>query len=565
MRLIRKDPSVGYLDSLLWVPKSQINVDGTKSALTFSVTDKREFRFLYLYQETDDHLLVPREFWSPQDMKFPIVDCRPRSYRKADIQSRITLDFQDLNSTVQRDAVKSLRQARGGILQLACGLGKTICALELAAQEQVPTIIIVDNTHLLGQWREEIDRWLVVPGGIGMIGNGQFDWQKDVVLSTYQTLAQRISDFPQEARYWFGLTIWDEAHHMAAPTWARTADLFYGKRIGLTATPERVDGTHVIYDFHLGRTLYKNLSQELKPTIYFYWTGLEVDPTDPVVRSKVCDINGELHTSMLSSYFGEWQDRLDLILSEIKKAEAKGRKILVLSYSIAELMNMFCIWSGAKSLYTQIPYPTEADVGEKTPPQDNSKILKRCFTRRAQLEQSLKTAPPAHHYHINMQLGEIRNALDAHRVFEKCELEFGKRQREFLKDVLASNNSNAGLMIGSIKVEERMKMLRNKQIVFAIMKYGREGLNDKAIDTIFVCEPMSQKNALQQLMGRALRVKAGKKSPVVVFFEDNIGPMIGMCQNLRSHLRQWPHEEGGPFKYELVGHPRGTKTKWVTF
>lgn len=565
MKLIIRDPNVGYLDSLLWVPKSQINVEGTKAALTFPVNDKRVVRFLTLYTETLDHLLVPREFWDPKDMNFPIVDCRPRSFPKVDIRSHITLDAQTPGETIQQDAVRAMREARGGILQLACGKGKTVCALELAAQEKVPTLIVVDNTHLLNQWRGEIDKFLVVPGGIGMIGDGQFDWKKSVVLSTYQTLAQRTADFPQEIRYWFGLIIWDEAHHMAATTWARTADLFYGKRIGLTATPERVDGTHVIYDFHLGRTLYKDLIQELKPKIYFFWTGLEVDPRDPLVRAKVCDINGELHTSMLSSYFGEWPERLDIILAEVRRAEAQGRKALVLSYSIAELMNMFCIWSGAKGLYTQIPYPTEKDVGEKVQPQDQTKNLKRLYARRAAVEKSLTTAPAGHQQHLKQQKAEINALLTAHNVWEKCELEYSRRQRTFLKDVLKANTSNAGLMIGDIKAEERMKMLRSKQIVFAIMKYGREGLDDKAIDTIFVCEPMSQKNALQQLMGRALRKNAGKKQPVVVFFEDNIGPMMGMCQNLRGHLRSWPIEEGGPFHYDLVGHPRrGARTTWIT-
>jgi hypothetical protein len=565
MKLIRRDPSMGYLDSLLWVPKSQINVEGTKAALSFTVNDKKSLRFLTLYKETPHHLLVPREFWDPSTLSFPVVDCRPREFQHVDIRSKIVLDLKNPNKDTQTKAVQAMQAAHGGILQLACGLGKTVCALELVAREKVPAIIIVDNTHLLGQWKEAIDMFLDIPGGLGMIGDGQFDWKKNVVLATYQTLAQKAEEFPMEARKWFGLVIWDEAHHMAAPTWSKTADLFFGKRIGLTATPERVDGTHVIYDFHIGKVLYKDLTQELKPALFFYWTGMQVNQQDPYIRSRVCDINGELHVGKLSGYFGQWRDRLDMILEEVKTAERLGRRVMVLSYSIAELINLFLLWGGASGThYTNLTYPTAKDVGETVEPVElDERTLRRLSTRRGQLFGMLKAQPnqPV----VRQQLDEIAKRLKAHDVSKKCDLEYERKQRAILKEALKANVSNAGLMIGAIKREERMEMLRTKQITFAIMKYGREGLDEQSLDTIFVCEPISQKNGLQQLMGRALRPKAGKKAPVVVFFEDDIGPMIGMCQKLRRHLRSWPLEEGGPFTYEHIKHPnkRGPST-WIT-
>lgn len=875
MQLIRRDPNNGYIDSVLWVPKAQVNVDGVKSALTFTVNDKKEFggiRFLHLFRETTHHLLVPREFWEPKDLAFPVIDSRPTTFKKVAINSKITLDLKTPSETVQRDAVRAMQEARGGILQLACGKGKTVCALELAARTQVPTLIIVDNTHLMNQWQEAIGMFLDVPGGIGIIGDGQFDWQKSVVMATYQTLAQKVDLFTQEFRRWFGLVIWDECfassatvdgisireikegdlirsfnhdtgdvelrrvlrkfarrplklvrvhlmngasyvctpnhpffttrgyapagslqphdavgilthhaaalmplvrdlgtsgdkssegsvssqrsglllegargdgtccvlfpnggrdqqevcvrqnegtqphalrrspaedvehatchqaqagspwrkrssierssttttgtpgvgsgacnpngswgessglrnalqdrhcksgredcnrdrwqhpslaastgerpqegelldfigvdrvevlehgsdgrygglcpegvvynlevegnnnyfvddilvhncHHMAAPTWARTADLFYGKRIGLTATPERADGTHVIYDFHIGKVLYKDLVQELKPAIYFYWTGLEPDFSDLSVKSKTHSSSDELHLGMLAGYFGQWRERLDLILREVQTAERQGRRVLVLSYSIAELINLFTLWCGATDLYTDIKYPTAAEVGETVEPSSlTPQKLKNTFKRRAILQRVLSDPKVTDTYPVKMQLKEIDYLLKAHDVAKKCAAEYGKRQREFLKKVLADNSSNAGIMIGDIPAEKRMKTLREKKVVFSIMKYGREGLDEQSLDTVFVCEPMSQKNGLQQLMGRVLRKKAGKKTPVVVFFEDNVGPMIGMCTNLRRHLRGWPVDEGGPFDYHHVNHPTKEKERktWAT-
>lgn len=561
MHVVRKDPHTGYLDNLLWVPKAHVNVEGTKSALSFSVMDKKQMRFLCLYKETEHHLLVPREFWKVEDLDFPVVDLRPTSYAKTGVTSRITLDFKNPKLTTQRDSVKAMRESLGGVLQLACGLGKSICALELIAQEQVPALIVIDNTQLLEQWTTLIQEFLEVPGGMGRIQGPVFDWQKAIVMTTYQTLALRAADFPEEARRWFGLIIGDECHHLSAPTWARAADLFPGKRIGLTATPTRADGMHVIYDLHVGPVLYKNLSQELRPDIYFYWTGLQVDLSDEETRKRACDVNGELHTGLLYGHFGQWRERLDLILTEVRKAAAQGRKILVLSYSIDELMNLLTLWNGEEDTYTSIPMPTPEDVNETVLPQVlDPRGYKRVNTKLAEVRRHIRDprVEPLVRQKLEMQRADLEHRLKAHDVATKIRLEYERRQRAYIKETLAKE-STAGLMIGSVKPKERQRMLKEKQVTFAIMKYGREGLDEPSLDTVFVCEPMSQRNALQQLLGRILRKKDGKRKPVAVFFEDDVGPIIGMCQNLRRHLRTWSADEGGPFTYTLVGHPRKGK------
>lgn len=571
MKVVRRDPDTGYIDRSFWVPKKYIPVEATKAALTFSTMTERTQRFLTLWRETDHHLLIPREFWKPETQDYKVVDCRPLSYPKTSVKSRIQLDFKsNFRETVQRDAVKVMQESRGGILQLACGKGKTICALELIAREGVPSLIIVDNTHLLEQWLNEIGRHLEVPGGVGIIGAGKFDWQKEVVIGTYHTIANMAEEMPEEVVRWFGLVIWDEAHHMAAPTWMKAADLFPCKRIGLTATPERADGMHVVYDFHLGEILFKDLTQELKPQIFFQWTGLEVDVTDPKTKEQVCDVNGELHTSMLAGYFGQWLPRIDFILNEVKQAALAGRKILVLSYSVAELVNMYEIWNHGKDLYTNIPEPTPQDVGEtELPiPLDDS-TERRLHKKLDELDKALADPgfPVAQKAGLRQHRSEILTRFVQARVFKKVANERDKRQRLYVRQALERNaTGSAGLMIGEIKARERMKMLSEKQVTFSIMKYGREGLDEQSLDTVFVCEPMSQKNSLQQLMGRVLRIKLGKKQPIVMFFEDNIGPMIGMCTKLRKHLNSWPLEEGGPFSYTLVGHPRKGRgrTSWGT-
>ena len=873
LSLIPRLPGVGYLDASLWAPKSKINADGVKNALTFALPERGGVRVFALWKETTHHLIVPREFWKPADMDFPVIDCRHATYAHVPVTSRITLDhlpdargvLQPTGKTVQRDALHALLGARGGLLQLACGVGKTVVALEYIARTQVPTLIVMDNAQLLGQWAKELERHLDVPGGVGLIQGPTFDWKKGVVLSTYQTLALRADTFPEEARRWFGTIIWDECfvagtlvdgrpietlrvgdrirslnhrtgrlerrpitriyasaaktllrlvtsggasfvvtprhpfytqrgyvpaqelthedflyhasqasspsplrvvpgtydgcqevaegqtqegcpdllrqgaraggtygalvedhgrdqpkvclgaddteqphaarthtrkdgslsseegsspadtgrersaaeypaeattgfsglagrvcgadpgekgfgpiyplqagpgasaslggdrgrwpfpcklpgararcqegdfppftrvdrlevleqgdldqlremypenlvynlevdgnynyfvndflvhncHHVAAPTFSRTADLFEGTRIGLSATPTRSDGLHVIYDAHIGGVLFKHLKQELKPRIYFKWTGLAIDKDDALIRKMTEDKNGELHIGKIAAWLGRWPARLDMIITLVKDARAEGRKVLVLSQSIDELVNLYALWQG-KSPYTDLPTPTANDLGETLTPQELSPAQSRTLHKRLAMARALMNDTSQHalkRQHARDGVAAFERTLQAHDVWKKLDTLQQKQQRAYVKELVALP-SDAGLMIYQVDPKLRAEMLATKNVIFAVMKYGREGLDSPSLDTSILCEPMSSRNALQQFLGRILRHKEGKKSPVAVILEDDIGPMIGMCHNLRRHLRDWPPEEGGPFPYENVDHPTSFK------
>ena len=571
MQLLVRKPDLGYLDSMLWVPKSTVNVEGTKNALTFQFAEQQKITLLTLWRETEHHLLVPREFWDPKNFAFPVIDCRPRRFPKVDIKSRIALDHRLENGqlistgkTTQRDAMAALQRSRGGILQVACGEGKTVIALDLVARRGVPAIVILDTTQLMAQWREEIELFLDVPGGVGLIQGDVFDWQKPIVLATYHSLAARAATMPEEVRRWFGTIIWDEAHHVAAPTFSRSADLFYGMRLGLTATPDRDDGMHVVYNFHLGPVIFKSLLQDLKPRIYFIWTGLGLDPNDPAVQRAARDKNGELHIGKVASFLGGWQPRIDFVINQIRQAVANDRKVIVLSKSVDTLINLLAAWNGQQSRVSDIPFPTAQAVGETVPPMELDKVSYRKIVKQLHKVNALIATSPANLATEQARKANIEQALEAHRVYKLCERVWNKQRAEYLKTLLGQP-STAGLMIYKVAPDERTRMLREKQVTFAISKYGREGLNEKSLDTIICNEPLSSRNALQQLMGRVLRKKTGKQDPVVVFLEDDIKPFIGMCQKLRRHLIEWPHDEGGPFDYDNVGHTKNMRRRaWKT-
>ena len=244
MLLVEREPNKGYIDVNVWLPKPAVNVAAIRAALTFTTTGDEE-ESISVYKETEHHLVVPREFWI-DDGSIPFVDLRPQTYPHVELTSTIVLDMKYPNETTQRDAVAAMLRSRGGVVQIACGGGKSVVALEAIVQSKQPALILVDSGQLLRQWRALILSMAKVPGGLGLIQGPSMEWDKAIVLGTYQSLAQKAHLLPPAARRHFRWIIWDEGHHLPAPTYSLMADTFYGTRILLTATPNRSDGREQI-------------------------------------------------------------------------------------------------------------------------------------------------------------------------------------------------------------------------------------------------------------------------------------------------------------------------------
>jgi hypothetical protein len=575
MKVVVRDPSKGYLDTWLWVPRSYVNVEGTKRSLTHAFTEYGGAqRVITMYQEAPYHLLVPRAFWDPGQLPFEVVDCRPLNYARIPFVSHVRLDHrlqvgEDGNPAllptgddVQNKSFNALDRTMGGVLQLACGKGKTPTALHHIAMSQAPALVMVDNTQLMEQWSKEIGRFLYVPGDVGIIADGKKEWQKGLVLGTYISVANWADTMPEEVRRWFGNVYWDEGHHLSAPVFSKTASLFYGRRYCLTATPERDDGYHIIADMHVGKVLHKDLTQPLRSRFIFYWTELELDLADP--NCDVLDKNKEVHTSKVFKYFGRWRNRLWKLLQDCIDAVQAGRKVLLVCSSVDEVVNLMAMWTrGATTpLITDIPYPTPQEVGEMLLPYplgpvEAERLLRNIGKQRKTVEQAhANGASPQKLTEMEGRLASMESDYARFEVYRKVENENDRRRRIFIR-ALTNEPSTAGFMTAEVPAKTRQEFVRTRDITFAIMKYGKEGLDAPHLDTILVSTPFSNRGGLQQLMGRITgRPLPGKKKCIVVFYRDNIGVMHGMCDKLEKHLRQWPVDEGGPFEHEYINHPK---------
>ena len=342
-RFIVKERGKAYITNNLLLPKNRINASVIKAALTFTLNDEEVIvdeatgeaigsrpKQLKLWDETENHVIVPRDFLTPD--QYPEFGCEfvaipPPDYESVRIDDRIAL--RDAEQTV---AYEALLNHYSGTLNLSCGKGKTVIALKVAATLKVPTLVVVNTTALLEQWKEEIVRHLGVRS-IGTLQGTNQDWKgHPIVLAMVHTLSGR--KWPMSFRRRFGLVFYDEGHHMSAPVFVLSADLFFGRRFSLTATASRTDGLEVIYQYHLGRVIHSNLTQELVPNTVFHVLKWAMPPNH---RPLVVDKNDDINIPRVRTYLGRLEWRNNIILEHLRLDIQAGRQVLVLSHSVDQV------------------------------------------------------------------------------------------------------------------------------------------------------------------------------------------------------------------------------------
>lgn len=144
-----------------------------------------------------------------------------------------------------------------GVVSLPTGAGKTFIAILLIAETQRPTLVHVPTIDLMHQWSDVLKEHFGQE--VGLYGGGQHELQ-DLTVTTYQSAVMHAPHYGNR----FGFAIFDECHHLPGDQYQYAAISSIAPfRLGLTATPERVDGKERRLYALVGDCCYEAKVQEL--------------------------------------------------------------------------------------------------------------------------------------------------------------------------------------------------------------------------------------------------------------------------------------------------------------
>ena len=185
----------------------------------------------------------------------------------------IHVSFKGTLRTEQEPAAQALLAEDNGVLSATTAFGKTVIGAWLIGRRKTNTLILVQSSALLEQWKASVEQFLdiqeVLPEPpkkrgrkkmlqlIGQIGAGKNTRNGIADIAIMQSLFEgeenSVKAFVEE----YGMVIVDECHHIAAFTFENILKSVKAKYVyGLSATPVRKDGHHPIIFMQCGPIRY---------------------------------------------------------------------------------------------------------------------------------------------------------------------------------------------------------------------------------------------------------------------------------------------------------------------
>lgn len=210
------------------------------------------------YAETPKAIYVPR--FVGMSIKLPAPIQQPLAMHAYGMKFHGSLRPSQVE--IVKASVKQCQDHGGGLLVLPTGFGKTVCALWIACQLGVRTLVLAHKSFLLDQWAERIQQY-VPQASVGRLQQDVIDVEgKDIVLGMLQSVSKR--EYEPSTFEGIGLTIVDEVrlacysnhigsqlcslvltasccsqcHHISAPVFSKSMFKCTSKyMLGLSATP----------------------------------------------------------------------------------------------------------------------------------------------------------------------------------------------------------------------------------------------------------------------------------------------------------------------------------------
>ena len=236
------------------------------------------YRYIYLGSDEGGFIKVPRGI-----LENLIKECEKAGieYEIEDKRSKghpIHVEFIGKLKESQIPAVERLLQNDNGILNAATAFGKTVVCCNVIAKKQVSTLILIQSSALMEQWREALEKFLYIdeelpeyetPTGRkkkrkSLVGKlqGAHDSTTGIIDLVMAGSVCKNGVYHRRLKE-YGLILVDECHHAASDTIVDILQEANAKYVyGVTATPFRGDGLEKINYMLLGPIRYQFTSKD---------------------------------------------------------------------------------------------------------------------------------------------------------------------------------------------------------------------------------------------------------------------------------------------------------------
>ena len=250
-----------------------------------------------------------------------------------DINIKFNGELRDFQKPIVKTFIKAAEDVGGGLLEIHTGAGKTVMGLNIISKLKKKTLIIVHKEFLLRQWIERIEEFL--PNAkVGRIQGEKIDIEnKDIVIGMLQSLSMK--NYPVSIFKEFGLSVYDECHHIGAEVFSRVLFKSVTKySLGLSATMKRKDGLTKVINMFIGNVVYK---KERKDCDYLVVRAINYHVDDDEFNKIELNWKGQCHYTKMIKKICEYNRRsifiVKIIEDLIKKDTDDKLQIMILAHN----------------------------------------------------------------------------------------------------------------------------------------------------------------------------------------------------------------------------------------
>jgi superfamily II DNA or RNA helicase len=281
-----------------------------------------------IYRESPNKFYVPRYFGVDTFGDFTENKIPPGD----NIDIEFTGDLREYQINIVDKYISFVKDSGGGLLDVDPGKGKTVMGLYIIAKLKKKTLVIVHKSFLLNQWIERIQQFLPT-ARVGKIQGQIIDIEnKDIVIGMLQSLSQK--EYPENLFDSFGLTIYDETHHLGAEVFSRCMmKTITNYTLGLSGTMQRKDGLTKVFKMFLGDIIHKEKTDTTEHKVIVKAIHYKVDDED--FNEIKYDYRGNPLYSTMISKLCSYNHRSEFILKvlETELRNNNEQQIMILAHN----------------------------------------------------------------------------------------------------------------------------------------------------------------------------------------------------------------------------------------